>query len=78
MFAVHESKYPQNISINLFFSLKCKNIYIFFLFILFVFFKQKTTLEFSVKNPEAMPHLLSLRFHSLMWAHIHKQSPLTC
>lgn len=39
---------------------------------------KKTTLKFSVKNPEGMPHPLSLRFHSLMWAHIHEQSPLTC
>lgn len=47
MFAVHESKYPQNISINLFFfSLKCKKKIFIYLFI----FKQKTTLEFSVKK----------------------------
>lgn len=75
MFAVHESKYPQNISINLFFFIKMqKKDFIYFFF----FLNKKTTLEFSVKNPEAMPHPLSLRFHSLMWAHIHKQSPLTC
>lgn len=47
MFAVHESKYPQNISINLFFFIKMQKKR--FLFI-YLFFKQKTTLEFSVKK----------------------------
>lgn len=44
MFAVHESKYPQNISINLFFFIKMQKKDFYFLF------KQKTTLEFSVKK----------------------------
>lgn len=34
MFAVHESKYPQNISINLFFFIKMQKIFYFYLFIL--------------------------------------------
>lgn len=35
MFAVHESKYPQNISINLFFFIKMqKKYFYFYLFIL--------------------------------------------
>lgn len=34
MFAVHESKYPQNISINLFFFIKMQKKFYFYLFIL--------------------------------------------
>lgn len=74
MFAVHESKYPQNISINLFFFIKMQKKY----FYLFIYFKQKTTLEFSVKKSRGHASSTEPQVSLSDVGNIHKQSPLTC